>query len=183
MCSTLKNCCLLSDVMGTEELIFKIQLSCNNWYLERHRSYLLTTFTFHNLLCLHNFGWRYCRCQRLQTHRKKARAQCNRMQRCEGLQGRKALTSAFKSERIRTTHLWTAIWKVKLITPLIFNKASSQRFLRDWKTNRSPTTKKHTMWKCSQLIVKVFLYISKHMVTEVWLSNRKTKTHILVHKY
>lgn len=40
------------------------------------------------------------------------------------------LTSAFRSERILTTHLLTAIWKVKLMTPLIFSKASSQRLLR-----------------------------------------------------
>lgn len=42
------------------------------------------------------------------------------------------LTSAFRSERILTTHLLTAIWKVKLMTPLIFSSASSQRLLRVW---------------------------------------------------
>lgn len=39
-------------------------------------------------------------------------------------------TSALRSERILTTHLLTAIWKVKLMTPRIFSKASSHRLLR-----------------------------------------------------
>lgn len=40
------------------------------------------------------------------------------------------LTSALRSERMRTMHLLVAIWKVKLITPLIFSRASSHRLLR-----------------------------------------------------
>lgn len=47
------------------------------------------------------------------------------------------LTSAFRSERILTTHLLTAIWKVKLMTPRIFSKASSHRLLRLWDTART----------------------------------------------
>lgn len=43
------------------------------------------------------------------------------------------LTSAFRSERILMMHLLTAIWNVKLMTPWIFNRASSQRLLRLWR--------------------------------------------------
>lgn len=43
------------------------------------------------------------------------------------------LTSAFRSERILMIHLLTAIWNVKLMTPRIFNRASSQRLLRLWR--------------------------------------------------
>lgn len=42
------------------------------------------------------------------------------------------LTSALRSERILTTHLLTAIWKVKLMTPRSFSNASSQRLRRAW---------------------------------------------------
>lgn len=40
------------------------------------------------------------------------------------------LTSAFRSDRIRTIHLLTVIMKVKLMTPLIFSRASSHKLLR-----------------------------------------------------
>lgn len=46
-------------------------------------------------------------------------------------------TSALRSERILTTHLLTAIWKVKLMTPRIFSNASSQRLLRVWQQTGS----------------------------------------------
>lgn len=53
------------------------------------------------------------------------------------------LTSAFRSDRIRTMHLFTVIWKVKLITPLIFSRASSHRLLRLWAAGGWSTTQSH----------------------------------------
>lgn len=57
---------------------------------------------------------------------------------CLILASGQTLTSALRSERTLTTHLFTAIWKVKLMTPRIFNNASSQRPLRvwHWRANR-----------------------------------------------
>lgn len=87
------------------------------------------------------------------------------------IQSLKILTSAFKSERIRTTHLWTAIWKVKLITPLIFNKASSHRFRRDWKSESKQLLKQ--VEKGNQL--KPHEVIAKSIPFKI-LKNRITQT-------
>lgn len=104
--------------------------------------YLFPTFTFHNLLGFHDLGWCYCWRQSLGWKDKGTILNEDLLGwNFTHIQLLKVLTSAFKSERIRTTHLWTAIWKVKLITPLIFNKASSHRFLRDWKSREQTVIK------------------------------------------
>lgn len=43
------------------------------------------------------------------------------------IKGFRVATSVGRSDRIRTVHLLEAIWKVKLITPLTFSRASSHR--------------------------------------------------------
>lgn len=70
--------CMASSVMDTVMLISETEWSkvkkfqeSRNFYLERDISYLLTTFTFYNLLCLHNFGWCYCCCQSLEQVQRK----------------------------------------------------------------------------------------------------------------
>lgn len=64
---------------------------------------------------------------------------------CRGATGGGGLTSAFRSERILTMHLFTLIWKVKLMTPLTFSSTSSHRLLRPCDT---PQTHRFMSYAC-----------------------------------
>lgn len=52
---------------------------------------------------------------------------CIKVSACLGWSNYLCTTSVGRSERMRTVHLLDAIWKVKLMTPLTFRRASSQR--------------------------------------------------------
>lgn len=52
---------------------------------------------------------------------------CVKVSACLGWSNDVCTTSVGRSERMRTVHLLEAIWKVKLMTPLTFRRASSQR--------------------------------------------------------
>lgn len=52
---------------------------------------------------------------------------CIKVSACLGWNNYVCTTSVGRSERMRTVHLLEAIWKVKLMTPLTFRRASSQR--------------------------------------------------------
>ena len=78
----------------------------------------------------HQFEFWWCQHFKFELVKKKCAA---RSSRTVSIITMSRLTSAFRSDRIRTMHLFTAIWKVKLITPLIFSRASSHRLLRLWR--------------------------------------------------
>lgn len=95
-------------------------------YIPPESADLISILSFHHLLSLHHLGGRDRRSQSLRNN-----INLQRGGEAIGAGGReRGLTSAFRSERILTMHLFTVIWKVKLMTPLIFSSTFSHRLLR-----------------------------------------------------
>lgn len=104
-------------------------------------THLISILSFHHLLGLHHLSGRDRRCQSLRDdntfiHEPRLHLHISTMNTSSEEKDKERLTSAFRSDRILTIHLFTVIWKVKLMTPLIFSSTSSQRLLRLYRQHK-----------------------------------------------